>query len=199
MKNAAIIISSIILGVLALAIVMTIGGRTERDMELNDNLSSIVEETVDMLLAEKSYDICDRNEFVADMIENLSYVLDSESDITVNIEQADDEKGIMSVKVIVTYNHPNGEVGTVEAVRTVIFNKLDETEKNVCEVKFYTAVEGELQCYKKYEVLEGDTIPVPMNPVSAEATFTAWVDSDGQMVDFASPVTQDMCYYAIWQ
>ena len=199
MKNAAIIISSIILGVLALAIVMTIGGRSERDMELNDNLSSIVEETVDMLLAEKSYDMCDRNEFVADMIENLSYVLDSESDITVNIEQADDEKGIMSVKVIVTYNHPNGEVGTVEAVRTVIFNKLDETEKNVCEVKFYTSVEGELQCYKRYEVLEGDTIPVPMNPVSAEATFTAWVDCDGQMVDFASPVTQDMCYYAIWQ
>ena len=101
--------------------------------------------------------------------------------------------------MIVTYNHPNGDVGTVEAVRTVIFNKLDEVEKDMHVVKFYTAVEGELQCYKEYEVLEGDTIPVPANPVSAEATFTAWVDGNNQMIDFATTVTQDMCYYAIWQ
>lgn len=126
MKNIILIISETMMGVLTLMIVMTIDGRMNRSMELQSNLSSVVEETVDNALLKKKYGVNDTNEFMADMVSELAVVLDAKSDITVDILQCDKEKGILAVKVTAAFLHPNGKVGTVTCERNVI---LDRTEQ----------------------------------------------------------------------
>lgn len=107
MKNIVLVITSAIIGVLTLAIVMTVGGRENRSMEINSNLPAAVEQTVANLV-ERKYTIDDRNEYLADFMEDLSAGLDTESDIKVEITNVDLEKRMMGIKVTETFYHPNG-------------------------------------------------------------------------------------------
>ena len=84
MKNIVLVITSAIIGVLTLAIVMTVGGREVRSMDINSNLPAAVEQTV-ANLAERKYTIADRNEYLADFMEDLAAGLDTDSDIKVEI------------------------------------------------------------------------------------------------------------------
>lgn len=196
MKNAAIMIASVILGVIALASVMTITGRTDRQTELSANLPSAVEETVNTLLVKKQYQLADREEFIADFRENLAKVIDSDCDITVNVAGMDLQKGLLSVRVTAEYEHPNGEPGSVTCERTVIFDQTKAEEAGICVVRFYLAPGGE--CYKQYKLHPGEC-PAPLkSPQSAYGSFAGWFDADGNLIDFSQPVDRDMTYYARW-
>lgn len=130
MKNIVTIVIVIMLGVIFFVSGLTIDGRSNREQELAENLPSCVEESVNTLLAEKQYDINNRNEFLADLIGNLYVLLDSENDITVEVEDADVEKGILAIRVTAEYTHPNGKVGKVSTERTVVFDKRQNEEVN---------------------------------------------------------------------
>ena len=132
MKQIAVLFSVFFLGVITIVSVMASGGRSNREMELADNLPAAVEETVSDLMEEKNYDITSENEMIADMVEDLSRKLDSNSDITVNIENIDVAKGLMSIKVVASYQHPNGKEGSVSCERTVVFNKLQDDSAELC-------------------------------------------------------------------
>lgn len=200
MKNIGLMISITLLSVISLLIVMTVDGRMNRSMEINSNLPSLVEETVANMSVDQKYTINNYNEYIADFISNLSYVLDADSDITVEVLNADKEKGLLSIRVTEEFDHPNGRRGTVDCERTVILNKLEEEEAETYTVKFYVVdLTGEQKCYKAYNVLEGDTISAPANPTNAYAIFGGWVDTNGYLADFSQPVTQDMEFHAMWQ
>lgn len=184
MKNVVMVIVSALIGVLTLAIVMTVGGRTNRSMEIKSNLPSAVEETVENL-AEKNYTINDRNAYIA---EGLMKTLDTDSDIRIEVLAADKEKAIMSIRVTEEFKHPNGREGTTECERTVILNKVDEPEPESYEVRFYV---GNV-LYKSCVVLEGDLISAPVTPQGA----SGWKDANGYLADFSQPVTQELTYYA---
>ena len=59
-----------------------------------------------------------------DFIGNLVVALDGKYDLTVEILQADIEKGILSVRVTAEFFYLNGERGTTVCERTVIFEQL---------------------------------------------------------------------------
>lgn len=195
MKNIVMILVSAVLGVLTLMIVMTVDGRSNRSMELESSLSSVVEETVEIMTVDQKYNISDTNTFLADFVENLSGILDSDSGITVKILSADKEKGLLAIRVTEEFTHPNGRRGTVECERKVILNKPEETDPEMYTVRFYATAEA---IYKSCSVYEGDTIMAPANPVSESGTFAGWTDANGYLADFTQPVTQDMAYYAMW-
>lgn len=192
MKNIAAMFGVFFLGILVVACVMTSGGRSNREMELADNLPAAVEETVSDLMEEKNYDITSENEMIADMVEDLSRKLDSNSDITVNIENIDVAKGLMSIKVVASYQHPNGKEGSVSCERTVVFNKLQDDPAELCRVRFLV----DARTYKTCNVWPGDTVSVPSEPTVSGKTFDCWVDVEGNPVDFTQPVTQSQIYYA---
>ena len=127
MKNIVTIISCALIGVITLAIVMSVSGRMNRSMEVKSNLSSAVEETVENL-AVKKYAVSDMEEYLADFSESLMDFIDTDSEITVQVAAADMEKGILAVKVTETFMHPNGRTGEVFCERVVIFNKLEGEE-----------------------------------------------------------------------
>ena len=192
MKNVAAMFGVFFLGILVVACVMTSGGRSNREMELADNLPAAVEETVSELMEEKNYDITSENEMIADMVEDLSRKLDSNSDITVNIENIDVAKGLMSIKVVASYQHPNGKEGSVSCERTVVFNKLQDDPAELCRVRFLV----DARTYKTCNVWSGDTVSAPSEPTVSGKTFDCWVDVEGNPVDFTQPVTQSQIYYA---
>lgn len=192
MKQIAVLFSVFFLGVIAIVSVMASGGRSNREMELADNLPAVVEETVSELMEEKNYDITSENEMIADMVEDLSGKLDSNSDITVNIENIDVAKGLMSIKVVASYQHPNGKEGSVSCERTVVFNKLQDDPAELCQVRFLV----DARTYKTCNVWPGDTISAPSEPTVSGKTFDYWVDVEGNPVDFTQPVTQSQIYYA---
>lgn len=192
MKQIAVLFSVFFLGVITIVSVMASGGRSNREMELADNLPAAVEETVSELMEEKKYDITSENEMIADMVEDLSGKLDSDCDITVNIENIDKEKGLMSVNVVAEYHHPNGKEGKVTCERTVVFNKVQDVSSKLCRVTFL--VDG--RTYKSCRILQGDLVSVPMEPVADGKAFVEWTDENGNSVNFADPVEQDQSYYA---
>lgn len=192
MKQIAVLFSVFFLGVIMIVSVMASGGRGNREMELADNLPAAVEETVSELMEEKNYDITSENEMIADMVEDLSRKLDSNSDITVNIENIDVAKGLMSIKVVASYQHPNGKEGSVSCERTVVFNKLQDDSAELCRVRFLV----DARTYKTCNVWPGDTVSAPSEPTVSGKTFDCWVDVEGNPVDFTQPVTQSQVYYA---
>ena len=193
MKQIAVLFSVFFLGVITIVSVMASGGRSNREMELADNLPAAVEETVSELMEEKNYDITSENEMIADMVEDLSRKLDSNSDITVNIENIDEAKGLMSIKVVASYQHPNGKEGSVSCERTVVFNKLQDDPAELCQVRFLV---DDARIYKTCNVWPGDTVSAPPAPTVSGKTFDCWVDVEGNPVDFTQPVTQSQFYYA---
>ena len=192
MKQIAVLFSVFFLGVITIVSVMASGGRSNREMELADNLPAAVEETVSDLMEEKNYDITSENEMIADMVEDLSRKLDSNSDITVNIENIDVAKGLMSIKVVASYQHPNGKEGSVSCERTVVFNKLQDDPAELCRVRFLV----DARTYRTCNVWPGDTVSAPSEPTVSGKTFDCWVDVEGNPVDFTHPVTQSQIYYA---
>lgn len=187
MKNAVMLLVSALLGVLTLTIVMTVGGRTNRSMEIKSNLPSAVEETVENL-AEKNYTINDRNAYIADMLEGLAKTLDTDSDIRIEVLNVNKEKAMMSIRVTEVFKHPNGREGTTECERTVILNKVEEPEPESYKVRFYV---GDV-LYKSCAVLEGELISAPVTPQGA----SGWKDANGYLADFSQPVTQELTYFA---
>ena len=187
------IVTTCIAGVIFLTI-MAVSGRMNRSMELKSNLSSAAEETAANLLTKK-YDVTDKNQLEADFLETLAYAIDSDSDIRLKVNAADTAKQLLSVSVKEEFKHPNGKDGSVSYDRTVIVNKLKEEVPEVCRVSYYLS---DTDCYKCYEVLTGDVVPIPRDPVLEGKTFTGWTDADGNALDPDMTITQDTAYYAGW-
>lgn len=192
MKNIAAMFGVFFLGILIVACVMTSAGRSNREMELDDNLPSVVEETLAEVMEGKSYDITSENEIAADLAADLSKKLDSNCDITVNIEAIDEAKGLISIKVVASYQHPNGREGSVSCERTAMFDKVQEESAKICRVTFW--VDG--KTYKSYRILQGDMVLVPVDPVADGRIFVEWTDESGNPVNLADPVEQDQSYFA---
>jgi len=139
-----------LLGVIFIASMMTIAGRSNREMELADNLSSCVEETINTLLLEKQYQITDQEEFIADFREGLAETIDNNCNLTVDVAEIDMEKGILSVLVTAGYVHPNGNPGSVSCGRTVVFERMQEEAPQFSTIE-YTDENG--FCYKQVKYL----------------------------------------------
>lgn len=68
------------------------------------------------------YDIGGRNEFLADMVSGLAFSLDSDCDITVEVTGADTDRGLLSVRVTLGYDQPDGTAKRIACEKTVVLN-----------------------------------------------------------------------------
>lgn len=130
MKNAVLLISLAITTMLTLTILNTIYGRMDRAMELESNLSSVVEETLEDMVLESAYSNEDMDSFVGRFAQRLLLVMDTVSDVTIDVLQCNMEKGILSVRVTLSYMHPNEGVGKIVCEKHVILNRLIGEEVN---------------------------------------------------------------------
>lgn len=202
MKNVVMMLVSGMLGILSLALAMTICGRMNRSVEVQSNLSSAVEMSVEQMASADEARNYDENEAVVECIESMAAAMDTDSDVTVKVYQADAGKGVLAIKVVEEFLHPNGEAGTTEWQRIAIYNRRKEAETACYQIRFYRNREemlGEGTCYKTYTVQEGEQILSPAGPTVQGAAFAGWRDVNDYIADFSQPVEEDRCYYAEWE
>ena len=197
MKNITVFIYATVIGVIILFIVMTIGGKTNRSMELKSNMPSAVETALESSMVKQNYEVNNNSELLADYAETMAMAVDSNADLGIDVMNINYAQGLLSVKTSEKFKHPNGNDGSVSDQRTVILNKLVEEEKHVYTVRYYkTADDVGITLYKKYEVQEGTSVPVPVDPIMEEKTFSGWIGSAGESL--SDPVTADLIIYGEW-
>lgn len=202
MKLNQFVICTLVVICLTSVILITVGGRSNRQSELDSTLDAVVEETLSNVKADHTYEIANYQEFLADFMQALSVNLDCDSDIIINVLKADMEKGLLSIEVIEKYTHPNGKSGTVKCDKTVIFNQLLSEDTDTYTIHYYLSEDdmtaGE-NCYKTYDITSGDLIPAPIEPESTTGEFVCWVDEDGNEWNDSIQVTIDKNFYATWK
>lgn len=162
----------VFIGVLFLLIILTYVGRSSRKTETDTSLAEAINTSLTSIFANRTYTTkADTDEFIADFLEALLLQVESDSDVKVSILEADPEKGILSVEVTETYRHPNGNTGTVSAVRTVIFDRDEEKKKEYHQVEFYSA-DGEL--YKSFTLPDAAMCAYPVAPQKEGKHFKCW-------------------------
>ena len=149
---------------LSVNIVSTMNSRSTRSQELSDALDTALEGTLSTL-SKGTYDINNTDEYIADLVSNIAEQIQSDSELTVNILDADIEKGIMTVQVKEEYKHINGKTGAVTASKTVLLEEQQTTEDaeitDTVTINFYLP---DNTLYKSYKVKKGTEISEPVAP-----------------------------------
>lgn len=202
MKNIVMMMTSAAVGVLIVISIMAVMGRVNHAVEIQSQLSSITEMTVSNAMAKENAGKIQKEEYLADAVQQLAMTLETKADVEIKVAGAEPEKGVLGLKITEYFKHPNERVGTVNSSRTVIYNQpaLPE-ETKICEVTFFLSREEMQQnknYYKKLSLCQGDAAFTPTQPQNAGKAFVAWVDCNGYIADFSQPVTEDLVYYAEW-
>lgn len=201
MRNMTMIFIHVILGLMAVAIVMTISGRMNRSAEVQSKLSAAVEHAVEQT-DDNAEAVKSSEEAVAACIGELALMSDTDAELTVDIMEADADKGVIAIQIQERFRHPNGKPGKIQWSRTAIRNRKEKEQKEQYEVRFYCSKEemsGGEACYKRYSVQEGERVLAPANPGRKDAVFACWKDSHDYIADFSQPVQQNLVYYAQWE
>lgn len=182
-----------LIAVLGIGIVVTINGKATRDGDMDRALSVAVENAVETTMNEKAYPISSNEEFIADFTQNLLVQISNDSDIEIQVAKVDYEKGILGVKVIETFTHPNGKEGKNECETTVVFEH-NQTDADYVSVRFLLDDDS---LYKEYRIKRGDRVVVPKNPTKEGKTFTGWClkNSSGVITEFGN-TSEDITYVA---
>lgn len=203
MKNIIIGAASFLIAILLIMVVYTVQGRETRNEEIQDGLSGAMTAAGEQMKETGAYG--SDKAFAAAFTENLMQQMDSVSDVTVSILEADSEKGIISAEVTQTYQHPNGKEGKTSCMRTLVLDRENEEllqlKKSVIAV-FYTEQDlEEDHLYKTQLLLEGEKINVPKDPKKDGYVFVEWRDAKTEeRADLeAGAPKEDTYYYAVWR
>lgn len=126
MRNMLIAFISALIAVVIILTGFTIHGRSIRQIELDNALKSAMEDAMTSLTYEDGRPETEE-EWKASFLQSLAIQINSVSDLTVNILEADMENGILSVEATLEWMHPIGTKGSVSSTMTVIMEEYEET------------------------------------------------------------------------
>lgn len=171
MKKAVVAMIGFLFIIVAALIGFTIQGRTARQTELENALTSSMEKTMLMLSEQRKYAPATDEEMVAFFMEAMAVQIESSSKLTVNILEADVEKGILSAEGILTYKHPIGTEGDVTCKKTIILEQYRTgTDKDGVAIQYLA--EGKV--FKFYTLSIGSAFINPGIPTAEGKTFSHW-------------------------
>lgn len=204
MKNIIISMSLVFMIVISTSIVFVIDGRGIRQQETTDSLSTAIEGTLQEIMIDKAYTVNNPDELIADFIQAMLIQINSNAKLTVNILDIDMEKGLLSIEVIESFKHVNGNQGTVSCVKTVILEQPEisgqENQDKSYSVIFQIQESGKNFNYKTYTLIENTKLIIPEAPVIENKEFKYWITSSGQNVDDNSliKVQEDLVLTAVF-
>ncbi len=122
------ILTAFIAALIAVVIILTgftIHGRSVRQVELDNALKSSMEDAMTSLMYEEGRPETEE-EWKAAFLQSMAIQINSASDLTVNILEADMKAGILSVEATLNWTHPIGTRGSVSNTMTVIMEEYKE-------------------------------------------------------------------------
>lgn len=125
MKNMLIAFYAVIIALVIILIGFTLYGRSVRQVELDNALKSSMEDTISSLLYEEGRPQSEA-EWKAMFLQMLAIQINSASDLTVTILEADMEKGLLSVEAMLSWKHPIGTEGSVVSSMTALLEEYEE-------------------------------------------------------------------------
>lgn len=183
MKNAVIGFCSIIILLLAGLAISTVEGRTMRQNELESTVSSVMEQSMEVLTISKDYDINNQKEFVADFIQNALVRMSSKSEYEVEVFSVDTEKGILDAKVTQTYSQLFVP-GKVSVRKTVVLDDYTNDSNTYYSVTFKK--DGNI--IKQVQIHGGDFLTSGILPQGIGVT--KWKDSSSGITYTASNISE---------
>lgn len=196
MKQVVYGIVTAVMVFITVGIVMAVVGKTNRRADMDNALSISVEHAVETTMGEKTYTIADNKEFIADFTENLLLQISNDADMEIQVAGVDYEKGLLSVKVIEHFTHPNGNEGKNECETTVVFEQVPNETRWVT----ITFLMDDGTLYKQYQIKEGDVVVIPKSPIMQGKKFVGWCIKDTPTIvsDFGQ-ATEDITYVAVFE
>ena len=112
MKNVVMgAMMSIIIALITI-IILTTDDRIVRINEDNTALANALDESISIIDTDK-YSISDTSQLIADITQGLLMQIESDSDITINVMDADRDKGIVTIEAVQDFIKPTGKSGQV--------------------------------------------------------------------------------------
>lgn len=126
MKKVIMAVLSILIILIFILSLFTLHGRNYRQTEIDNALTSSMENAMQLLLTEDKPTTQDEWEQM--FVQTVALQIESESELTVHIgENSDMEKGILTAEAILRFRHPIGTEGTVSSgIRTIILEEYIE-------------------------------------------------------------------------
>lgn len=83
-------------------------------------MANAIEQSMEIVYAEKTYDIKNETELIADFLLNLCSQIESRGELEVSVMNVDYDNGLLDLKIQQHYKHFTGREGTVTCRRAVI-------------------------------------------------------------------------------
>lgn len=123
MKKVIMAVLSILTILIFILILYTLHGRNYRQTEIDNALTSSMENAMQVLLTEDKPKT--QEEWEEMFVQSMAMQIESESELTVNIgRDSNMDKGILTAEAILRFHHPIGTEGTVSTgIRTIILEE----------------------------------------------------------------------------
>lgn len=191
MKNVVTGIMMSIMMALFIIIILTTDDRTIRINEVNTALADALDESLNVLDINK-YSITDTDELIADVTQGLLAQIESDAEVTVNVMDADKDKGIVTIEAVENFRKASGAAGQTAATRTIILEKqqVQNTYDENNRQYNITYLNTDGTEYMTYSIKKNEQLIIPITPDN-----TYW-EYNGNPLDTAVNVVSDMIIQA---
>lgn len=191
MKNVVTGIMMSIMMALFIIIILTTDDRTIRINEVNTALADALDESINVLDMDK-YSITDTDELIADVTQGLLMQIESDAAVTVNVMDADKDKGIVTIEAVENFTKPTGAYGQTAATRTILLEKQQVQDTYDEDNRQYniTYLNTDGTEYITYSIKKNEQLIIPITPDN-----TYW-EYNGNPLDTAVNVVSDMIIQA---
>lgn len=164
MRNAIIGFVCIVIIILSGVAIQTSGNRNVRQNELDSNLGTAMQNSMEILTINPTYSIDRGNsrEFIADFIQNMLLNTTSDADFKVIVHSVDVEKGVLDVEVQEQYRQIVG-TGKVNARKTTILEDYTNSNNIYYTVTFLDN-SVETKTVKQVNIHGGDALSADILP-----------------------------------
>ena len=192
MKNVVTGIMMSIMMALFIIIILTTDDRTIRINEVNTALADALDESINVLDMDK-YSITDTDELIADVTQGLLMQIESDAEVTVNVMDADNDKGIVTVEAVENFRKASGSAGQTAATRTIILEKQQVQDTYDEDNRQYniTYLNTDGTEYMTYSIKKNEQLIIPAAPDN-----THW-EYSGSPLDMDVKVASDMTVSAV--
>lgn len=200
MKQIAMGVVSFIIVVLFISICLNINGRYIREQDVINNLTEAIESSARSVWINEMSSITTNEELAEYFVESLVYQIESKDSITINVVEADVEKGLLAVDMVQTFAYSDGTEGNVYYQKVIILDQIVIEELPQYEITFYLSEEDKDtgMIYKSYVLEEGIELKTPTIPVDAtegKDTFIGWLSTEGEVNTTLVGIVDHSTYY----